>query len=201
MYDSRHDTAVAKIQNYLAILRLGLRGLPSDEVDDILREIRSHLLDRAGDPADPGAAAEAIASLGRASDLATRYRTEMRLDEARTSYSPVALMGAVVQWATMSLIGFGVALIGLFGYGAGVGLLLAAALDPIFPDRIGLWVGPDVLVLGIVMNAPEASELLGRWITPIGFVLGLVAVVATNRILHWLIARFATSRSRVSELG
>lgn len=194
MRDARHDTAMAKVQTYLATLRLGLRGLPAEEVDDIVREIRSHLLERAGDPADPEAAEEAIASLGRASDLAARYRTEIRLGEAQSSYSPLTLMGAVVQWSAMSLVGFGVAIVGLVGYAVALGLLGAAILDPIFPDHVGLWVGEDMLVLGTVLSTPDATELLGRWITPIGLVVGLLALVATTRILRRLIARFGSRR-------
>ena len=60
------------IAAYLRDLRRGLHGLPSEEVDDIVREIDSHLADTAGAEADPDRIRAAVASLGSASDLAAR---------------------------------------------------------------------------------------------------------------------------------
>jgi uncharacterized membrane protein len=50
----------AKIEGYLAQVRAALRGLPASESDDILRELRSHIVDLSRDGADVEAALRSL---------------------------------------------------------------------------------------------------------------------------------------------
>jgi len=80
MSESRSLPESAKtelIDRYLRDLRRGLGDLPAEEVDDIVREIASHLSERIADPTDEEALREKMATMEPASDLAAQYRIEL----------------------------------------------------------------------------------------------------------------------------
>lgn len=181
---------------YLRELRRGLHGLPSEEVDDIVREIGSHLTETSGDAADPERVRAALGSLGSASDLAARYRTELQLERAAGGFSPFTMMHALVQWASLSVYGFATAVVGMVGYALGFALMLAAVVKPIVRE-VGLWVGPGTLVIGHT-DDPQARELLGWWLVPIGLIGGLAVVIVTSRLLRLMIRGHRSHRSRRS---
>jgi hypothetical protein len=58
--------AQQKMDAYLKVLRKRLRGLRDQDVSDIVREIRSHILDKAAvaEEDTPGSVASALAALG-----------------------------------------------------------------------------------------------------------------------------------------
>ncbi len=63
-----------KTERYLARVRVALRGLPEREIDDILRELRSHV-DELAEKEESGVDA-ALQSLGDPFYLAQKYRSE-----------------------------------------------------------------------------------------------------------------------------
>ena len=73
----------SRIDGYLSRVRAALRGLPEGEIDDILRELRSHVNDLAeGQGVDA-----ALRSLGDPVDLAKTYRAENEIAQAECSGS------------------------------------------------------------------------------------------------------------------
>src|SRR5262245_42589483 len=79
-----------RIDSYLARVRVALQGLPEREIDDILRELRSHVDELAG-TAGPGVEA-ALQSLGDPLDLAQRYRSQNQMVRAQCSGSPLIIL-------------------------------------------------------------------------------------------------------------
>lgn len=189
---SVHDEAEMALERYLSRVRAALRGLPAEQITDILRELRSHVQERAGGTLTQTEVQAALAALGDPEQLAGQYVTQNLFDRTTTTRSPVLMAQSLFHWATLSLQGFAVALVSLFLYMMGAGCLMMAIAKPFDPDRVGLWImshdsAPAQAGMQIYLHGtpPPGHELLGWWIVPLGLVLGMSLIVATYRFdLH-----------------
>jgi hypothetical protein len=193
-----------QIDRYLERLRSSLRSLPPGEIDDIVREIQSHLIDSAEQAGqlEPQRLASAMARLGEPAALASAYLMDNLALRAQATRSPILLLRLVSLWATRSLEGV-VALIAAFlGYGVALIALGCALFKPFMPERIGLWVrqaAPDDVTyqLGRVSSPPtDARELLGWYIIPLGLIVGAVALALTTRYLLGKVRKYRKARER-----
>jgi hypothetical protein len=191
--------AEREIESYLRRLRASLRGLPVEQVEDIVREIRSHLLDSAG--SDGEQLTDALARLGDPEVLGGAYRMDDLALRAQTSRSPLLLLRFVMHWATRSLGGLGALVVAFLGYGTALVAFGCALFKPFMPDRVGLWVRrvpPDDwwFQLGRVPAAPtDAREVLGWYIVPLGLLLGTIALTATSRYLLAKVRKLRPARN------
>lgn len=71
-------------------MRVALRGPPEREIDDILREFRSHVVELAGPECANTDAA--LQSLGNPVDLAQTYRAENTMVRAECTGSPLVIL-------------------------------------------------------------------------------------------------------------
>ena len=197
-------TTEREIESYLTRLRASLRGLPAEQVEDIAREIHSHLIESAG--SDLERLTEALARLGDPAALGSAYRMDDLALRAQSSRSPILLLRLVMRWATRSLEGLGALVVAVLGYGTALIALGCALVKPFMPDRVGLWVQkvpPDdwSFQLGRVATAPiDAREVLGWYIVPLGLLVGAIALTATSRYLLEKVRKFRSARS-VSAVG
>jgi uncharacterized membrane protein len=190
-----------RIDAYLMQLRRSLGELPPEEVADILREIRGHILERAE------AAGEMteerlfgiLHALGRPEDIAPLYQAEALMARARSSYSPTLLLRGALRWAMLSVKGFAIFLAGLVGYGIALGFLAGAVGKIIAPTQVGAWTAPGSFSIG-TMNDPAAHEILGWWLVPVGLAVGAIALVATTWVLRWALG-FAKLRRAIPGIG
>ena len=186
-----------RIESYLARLRVALRGLPDREIDDIVRELRSHVDDLAG---KEGAGVEAaLQSLGDPLDLAQTYRSENQMLRAQCSGSPLTILQGLRHATRGTLQRVTVTALYVLGY-FGMGTLWAGALEKLLaPSRGGLWYTPGdfwstTLVVG--GNPPAgARELLGWWLVPIALLVGWGVKYASDRIAQWWIGRYRRSKA------
>ena len=186
-----------RIESYLARLRVALRGLPDREIDDIVRELRSHVDDLAG---KEGAGVEAaLQSLGDPLDLAQTYRSENQMLRAQCSGSPLTILQGLRHATRGTLQRVTVTALYVLGY-FGMGTLWAGALEKLLaPSRGGLWYTPGdfwstTLVVG--GNPPAgARELLGWWLVPIALLAGWGVKYASDRIAQWWIGRYRRSKA------
>ena len=167
------------IDAYLRELRRQLGKTP--DADDIVAEIRSHIAD-----AGPDVAAT-LARLGSPSYLAALYAIDR-------GTSPLVLLRGLARWATVSVMGFPILVVVSVGYLVAVSFLLAALIKPVAPHRTGLWqlAGGEVsLRLGLFEPPPpNAVELLGWWIIPLGLAAGALVLVITPWFARWATRRF-----------
>ena len=190
--------AEARIQSYLARVRVALRGLPEHEIDDILRELRSHV-DELADKEGSGVEA-ALESLGDPLDLAQTYRSENQMVRAQCSSSPLVILEGL-RHATSGTSGRVTATaLYVLGY-FGMGTLWAGALEKLLsPSRGGLWYTTgDVWSITLVVggNPPAgARELLGWWLVPIAVFAGWGVKYVSDRIAQWWIGRYRRSKGR-----
>ena len=195
MNQPRPERLQQKIDAYLAQLRRSLGELPPDEVNEILQEIRGHILERteaSGELTDERLVA-ILKALGSPDQIAPLYQADSVVARARGSLSPRVVMRGIHRWSTISAWGFALFVLGVVGYATGAALALAGLLKIFEPSQIGAWVGPhDLFNIG-VNNDPAARDVLGWWLVPIGLVGGVALFLATTRVLRWTL-RFARIR-------
>jgi hypothetical protein len=187
-----------RIDDYLARLRRALVDLPPEEVVDIVREIHGHIVERAEsmDLLDDAALTGILGALGNPQDIGSLYQSRAMVARARASGSPLLILRTTVRWAGKSIAGLAMSLFAVFGYFAGVCWVIGSILKFFHPDRVGLWVGPHMwnLSMGALTVAERtrqhATEVLGWWLVPIGFIVGPLFLILTTLILRWAL-RFA----------
>jgi hypothetical protein len=195
-----------RIDAYLTRLRRALSNLPPGEVAEIVREIHGHIVERAEatDSFDEAALTRILAALGEPEDIGSLYQSRAMVARARVSTSPLLILLTTVRWAAKSIAGLAMSLFALFGYVFGISWLLGAVLKFFHPDRVGLWMGPQVwnLSMGSLTVAERtrehATEVLGWWLVPIGFIVGPLTVILTTLILRWAL-RFAFPKPAPSQ--
>lgn len=188
-----------RIEAYLSDLRLRLRALRAGEIEEIIKELRSHVLDKA---AATGNNVEVIlGSLGSPKVLASQYLADDVLARAEASHSPFRLLESLFRWAALSVAGFFVLLGTIVGYFLGGAFVFCALLKPFHPQTVGLWLLPAAdgdtslsLRLGFTGPPPGARELLGWWIVPMGLAVGGLLVWLTTRFALWCVRRYRSSR-------
>ncbi|HTO86164.1 MAG TPA: DUF1700 domain-containing protein [Thermoanaerobaculia bacterium] len=184
-----------RIDAYLAELRRSLGELPESEVQEILREIRSHILDRAeasGELTEERLVA-ILKALGRPDEIAPMYQVDAVVAKARASLSPRVVMRGIQRWSMVSVWGFVLFVTGVVGYAVGFALILGGIGKIIAPHQVGAEVGPHAIFDIGINNDPSARDVLGWWLVPVGLAGGTALVVATTRVLRWTL-RFARIR-------
>jgi len=192
---SHEEKVQQKIDSYLTQLRRSLGELPPDEVSEILKEIRGHILERAeasGELTEERLVA-ILKALGSPEQIAPLYQTDALVAQARASLSPRVVMRGIHRWSTISAWGFGLFVLGVVGYATGSALALAGLLKIFSPARIGAWVGPHAIFDIGVNSDPAARDVLGWWLVPVGLIGGAVLFLVTTRVLRWTL-RFARIR-------
>lgn len=195
------EDAQRKMDVYLETLRARLRGMNEAEVREIVEELRSHLLDKAGSSGavTEGGVDAALAALGSPEELAAEYMTCEVLARAEVSRSPLRILDSLFRWASLSLAGFWVLLGTVVGYFLGSSFLLCALLKPFHPQTAGLWLTPGAdgpeysLRLGFGSPPPGAHEVLGRWLVPIGLIVGTGLIMLTTRFALWCSRQYRNS--------
>src|SRR4029077_254612 len=97
-----------RIDTYLMRLRRSLGELPAEEVNEILREIRSHIFERAardGELTDQKLMT-ILRELGQPEDIGPLYQAEAMVARARSSFSPSLIFSTTLRWAMRSFVGF-----------------------------------------------------------------------------------------------
>jgi hypothetical protein len=127
--------------------------------------------------------------------------------KAAITRSPVRILEILFRWASLSIAGFVVFLGSIMGYFLGTAFILCALLKPVHPQTAGLWILPAgtkdstiSLRLGFGNVPPDARDLLGWWIVPIGLVMGYGLVMLTTRFALWCVRRYRQSRVRLTEV-
>jgi hypothetical protein len=209
------ETGEGRVRGYLFVLRRSLRAsLPSDVAQEAFREIESHVRERlegaAPAPDELAAVEKVLGELGLPARLAQAYCSELAVDEAVASGRIGPVLRALWSLAVSTAAGFAAALVAFVGYTLGASFVAIAALKPIFPENVGLFVvGGVPRSFGALFPAPAGATVEGGyWVIPVALALGLAVLVATHRasraFLAWWRGRggrgptFAAGEPRVS---
>lgn len=93
------------------------------------------------------------------------------------------LLRATLRVATKGVFGTLVFFLSVFGYAFGVGFVLVALAKAIVPSHTGAWVQDGRLIAAGALEygiPPQAHEVLGMWIIPLGLVLGSLTLLLTT---------------------
>lgn len=191
-----------KIDSYLEHLRKNLGPMDYTGIQDVIAELRSHILERATSDGEmtPATVESALVALGKPEILARQFLTLQVLGDAEASRSPVKILNGLLRWASLSMTGF-ITLIGtVTGYFLGISLLLSAVLKMVNPATAGLWIikdGRDDYAVSLRMgfgSAPlEGSEILGWWIVPLGLLLGCGLILLSTRFALLCVRKYRGS--------
>lgn len=181
-------------ERYLAQLRMALSPLGEAEREEIVAEVRSHLLDRVA--SGKGALLDGFDA---PETYAAEFLAERSLRGALAQGTSWALGRALLIGARDSLLALFVLLPLVVMQLAGACLVVLAALKPFLPHQIGMFEGPRGFALGFVSPEPlDARELLGWWAIPAFIVGGALLFLASNRALRALARWRLRSRQKQS---
>lgn len=183
-----------QVDSYLIKLRRALGGLPADDIEEIVRELRGHIAERAAETdserRDTMPVEQILRRLGTPEHIGSLYIADAMVARARATFSPMLIIRATTRWARTTVVGFLAFVVGFAGYALGLALVACAVLKPFFPGYIGLWISRRAVNLGFEVPTPHARELLGWWIIPYGLVVGAAFLLGTTAFLRWML-RFA----------
>ena len=187
------------VDAYLAALRKQLRELMDEDANDIVAEIRMHILDKTSDNADPEGVAATLAALGAPAELAERFRTDELLKGAQMSRSPAYVLRSIFRWAGLSLVGLIVFCISVIGFGLGGALFILGVLKVIDYHGTGIYgqFTDTNSSLGFQSGGPRPGqhELLGFWLLPLGLLGGPALFFVTARFGLWSLRKFWRPRA------
>ena len=182
----------ARMETYLNRLRSALRGLRPEYREDILREIRAHIMDSAEHRADPaGAIDRVLRLLGTPEELAARYNAECQLERASRSFSPWVLLRTCWQWARLGIKGTFAFFVAVVGYSLALAFTAAVFAKPFLPSQLGMWIGPEGFNLGVRTHPEPMRELLGNYFVPVIAAAAFVTAIATTHLLRWILRKRA----------
>lgn len=184
--------AGARIESYLNQLQSALPGVAPEYREDILREIRAHIMDSAEHSADhAGAVDRVLRLLGTPEELAARYSTECQLQRASRSFSPWLILRTCWSWAKLGIKGTLAFFVAVFGYSLALGLTGSVFIKPFMPSKVGMWIGPDGFNIGVTEHPEQMHELLGNYFVPVIAAAAFLSAIGTTHLLRWMMRKRA----------
>jgi hypothetical protein len=159
--------------------------LDDDEVQDIVRELRSDLEERVakeGSPT-PEAVQAALKRLGDPNALAAEFVAGMELVRHVRGFSFAGGLGALVKLASASVLGLFTCLIVGASYLFSGSLVVLAFVKVVQPKNTGVFLGTGTFSVGWLSNPQGLTEMLGWWFVPLALGGGALLAYATTRAL------------------
>ena len=176
------------IRTYLKSLSRYLAPLSDEEVNEVIREIESHIFDvidsqeMAGKDAD---ITQILARLGPPRELAEQYVSHLR-----TGTPPPEGFGAIasVRKGLSKTFYYGLA---VFGFGIGLALFALAFVNLLVPNGVAIWSSADgnSVVIGLMqhpINSEQPDSLRGFWISPVALIIGYLIMLTTHKVLGFI---------------
>lgn len=184
------QTIQSCMESYLTRLRLALPGVPPEYQEDILREIRAHIMDSVEHSADQVSAVDRVLRLlGAPEELAARYTTECQLQRASHSFSPWLILRTCWQWAKLGIKGTFAFIVALLGYSLALGFTVSVFIKPFMASKLGLWSGPDGFGIMVPEHPERMYELLGNYFVPVIAAFAFISAIGTTQVLRWMMRK------------
>lgn len=172
----------APAEDFLKRVRQGLATLSQSERDEIIIELRVHLLDR-----QANGSADVLAGFEPPEALASNFVTEYALRGALAQGTSLAMGRALLIAARDSVLGLVVLLPLVLVQLCAFFVLVTALLKPFMPSEMGLWVGGESFYVGINNGNPAIREVLGWWGVPVLAVSGVILFWISNGAMRALV--------------
>ena len=105
----------AMVEDYFARLNSRLSDLPQARRQDLLLELRAHVMDRLSQVAvvTEAACKDVLEALGTPDEIARQYRVEFLLKHSSWNLSPVTVMRTLLRWTLAGVQGYLVFLVAM----------------------------------------------------------------------------------------
>ena len=181
----------SKLADYARKLRWALAPLPEQDRDDIVAEMRSHVLDRV----DAGATLDdALGTLGNPDEYARGFRDSYTVATAISSRRLPQLLSALLHNAARSAVVAASTFLIFLAWAIVAIALYLSGLKLTDPTHVGLWASDHFFFFGIIDDPSTGRELLGPWIPAIALLFILIAWGLTHVLSVWALKRLPPKR-------
>jgi uncharacterized membrane protein len=186
------------LEEYLQKLRGVLKPLPEEERDEIILEIKGHILERIAHSSqaedDTEALKNALIRLGKPEEYAFEFVTDYLLRKGIERKKAWMIFKGLLRWGCNTLVGFFYSLFFFASYLISASFVIVGIMKPIFPEKVGFFLRNGRfenfgLIMGVTDN-PNMQEVLGYWIIPIALVIGIAWFFVTT----WLLKKVIRNR-------
>jgi hypothetical protein len=196
------ETGESRIRGYLYVLERSMRAAVSVQLArDAVREVESHIRERVaesdGTPNERDALEAILTRLGSPGTVARAYSLELLMEEATVSGRILPVMRSLLHSAGTGALSFIIAVTLFCGYTVAAAFIAVAALKPVFPQNVGLWLEDGMpRSFGAQFPAPTGMEPAGGyWVIPIALMIGVTVLMVVHRSAR---AWIASVRARLS---
>jgi uncharacterized membrane protein len=186
------------LEEYLEKLRKILKPLSPEESEEIVLEIKGHILESLSlikeEKDEVKNLTAVLEKLGDPEDYAPGFVTDYILEKGVKEKSIGLIFRGFLRWGFSTITGFVSVILFFALYLLSFSLVIIGILKPFFPKDIGFFVkGKSFEGLGYIKNVssdPQIKELLGYAFVPMAIILGiLIFFVAT-----WLLKKIIKLR-------
>jgi len=197
-------TSNPMIESYFDALATQLADLPLARRDEIVRELRAHVLDRLEQisaPTDDNCRA-VLKALGTPEEIARQYRVELLLNRSAWRISPWKMLRTLSRWTLTGIQGYIVFMVAMVGYLMGACFYLTALLKPFFPHHIGLFVSSaQGLNIARFPDPPPGTDLAGACYVPIAVCVGFLFTFFTTLTIRFVVRKFGRLKHKIGGMA
>ena len=188
------------IESYFAQLETKMADLPQSQRQDFLMELRAHVMDRLEQVAAPSEedCRGVLNALGTPDEIARQYRMELLMKRSSWRISPISVLRTSLRWTVAGVQGYLVFIVALIGYLVSAALYVTAALKPIFPNHVGVFISDGYLEIARFPVPPHGHEVLGNYYIPVAICVGYLLTVATTLLIRFLVRHGRSLRQRLA---
>jgi uncharacterized membrane protein len=188
------------IETYFAELNSRILDLPRPQREELVKELRAHVMDRLEQMTAPGEedCRTVLKALGTPDEIARQFRMELILRRSSWRISPVTILRTSARWTVAGVQGYAIFLVAVIGYLMALSFYLTALLKPLFPRNVGVFVGDQGLTLAHFPFPPAGHEVLGPYYIPAAIVIGYLFTLGTTLLIRFLARRGRSLRQRLA---
>jgi uncharacterized membrane protein len=188
------------IETYFAQLNSRISDLPRPQREELVKELRAHVMDRLEQMAVAGAedCRTVLKALGTPDEIARQFRMELILRRSSWRISPIAILRTCARWTVAGIQGYAIFIVAVVGYALALSFYLTALLKPFFPRNVGLFIGEQGLNLTSFPVPPHGHECLGSYYIPVAVVIGYLFTLGTTLLIRFLLRRGRSLRQRLA---
>lgn len=180
--------AIRVWRNYMKRINHLVISLPSEQRDEILLEIESHLFEsisHASENKEVEKLLDGIEKLGEPEIFLKPIVKERKISNVLQTYSPISVIRNFIFNPFENLKRFALNVLLGVGYFFLFIVFVISILKIFFPE-VGLFVYPNGAWNLGVADDPAARELLGNWLIPGGITISIVLYIFLARLLQKL---------------
>jgi len=188
------------IETYFAELDSRISDLPRPQREELVKELRAHVMDRLEQMAVPCEedCRTVLKALGTPDEIARQFRMELILRRSSWRISPVAILRTCARWTVAGVQGYAVFLVAMVGYLIALSFYVTALLKPFFPRNVGVFVSEQGMNLAHFPVPPPGHECLGPYYIPAAIVVGYLFTLGTTLLIRFLVRRGRSLRQRLA---